>query len=109
MSRDAGEAIAAALREGVTFETFRGRVEAKLLAQTEWASVTFAGARHRLLVVLSGDGAVGAAADLLAALPELEFDIPGHIVADVALAAEERRDGGDHAALELEVLTIEDC
>ena len=69
----------------------------------------FAGARHQLRVALEGAGAVGAAADFLHALPQLELAIPGYIVADIALVAEERGDGGDYASLELEALTIEDC
>lgn len=109
MSRDAGEAVATALRAHiVNFMNFAGRVEARLVAQTEWASVTFSGARHRVQIDLDGGGAVGAAADLLAELPELDFDIPGQIVADVALLAEARGDDGIRASLDLEVLTIED-
>jgi hypothetical protein len=95
-------------RIGACFTTFSGTVEVEPLARTEWASVTFSGARHRLSVALSGPGAVGAAADFLADLPEMEFEIAGHIVADVALLSEERRDGGGYASLELEALTIEE-
>jgi hypothetical protein len=95
-------------RIGGYFSTFPGTVEVEPLARTEWASVTFCGARHRLCVALHGPGAVGAAADFLADLPEMEFEIPGHIVADVALLSEERRDGGFYALLELEALTIEE-
>lgn len=109
MSGDAGEALAAALRARiVNFMNFGGGVETRLLAQTEWASVTFSGARHHVQIDFAGDGAVGAAADLLADLPELEFEIPRHIVADVALLAEARGDDGTRASLDLEVLTIED-
>jgi hypothetical protein len=90
------------------FSAFPGDVEVASLARTEWASVTFCGARHRLCVALHGPGAVGAAADFLADLPEMEFEIPGQIVADVALLSEERRDGGSCASLELEALTIEE-
>ncbi len=109
MSHDIGRILAASICENiVNFMNFTGRVDALPLARSEWASVTFAGARHRLRVTLQGAGAVGAAADFLQALPELEFDLPGHIVADVALVAEERWDGGAHAMLELEALTIED-
>ncbi len=93
----------------VNFVNFGGRIEVDLLQRTEWASVTFTGARHRLRVTLEGQGAVGAAADFLKQLPEIDLPIPGHFVADIALVAEERRDGGAYAALELEALTIEDC
>ena len=110
MSHDIGAALARAICANiVNFMNFSGLVEARPLAQTEWASVTFTGARHHLRVELNGPGAVGVAADFLDVLPELEFAFPDQIVADVTLLAEERRDGGDHAALELEVLTIADC
>lgn len=94
-----------------TFGTFRdtgGRVRAEALGQNDWASVTFSGAQHRLLIILDGPGAAGAAADFLAVMTEVELPITGHIVADVALLADARSDSGDHAWLELEVLTIED-
>ena len=95
MSYDIGSAVARAFCANiVNFVNFTGQIDARALAQTEWASVTFSGARHHLRVELNGAGAVGAAADFLAALPELEFAIPGQIVADVALLTEERRDGG---------------
>ena len=93
---------------GVNFVNFAGSVTANPLSSEDWASVTFKGARHRIQVMLEGRGAVGAAADFLALLPEYEFSIPGHIVADIALLAEARRDGGDYASLELEALTIEE-
>jgi hypothetical protein len=88
--------------------TFHGVLAVETLEETDWASVTFTGARHRLRVTLEGEGAVGAAADFLERLPDLDLPMPGHIVADIALVAEERRDSGRYAALELEALTIED-
>jgi hypothetical protein len=74
----------------------------------DWASVTFCGARHRLRVRLEGSGAVGAAADFLGDLGERDYALPGHLLADIALLAEERGDGGSYAALEIEALTIEE-
>jgi hypothetical protein len=109
MSAGCDAVVGAAFRADiVNFVNFGGAVDVQLLDSAHWASVTFAGARHRLRVVLEGTSAIGAAADFLAALPELEFTIPGHIVADVALVAEERGDAGDYAVLELEALTIDE-
>ncbi len=69
-----------------------------------WASVTFTGARHRLTL----DLAEGAAATAwLAALPELDLPLPGHLVADMVAARVEPRDGRLHALLE--ALTVEEC
>jgi hypothetical protein len=107
MSGDPGGALVRALSEA--FPSFAGKVMAEQLCERPWASITFAGARHRLRLMFSGPGAVGVAADFLAAMPHLEFVIPGHLVADVALLTEERCDSGAFAALELEALTIEDC
>lgn len=107
MTDDVGKALSQLI--WVNFANFAGRATVEPLASTEWASVTFSGARYRLRAVLEGPGAVGAAADFLAVLGELDLPIAGHIVADIALVSEERRDGGTHACLELEALTIEDC
>jgi len=102
-----GEKLARMVSVG--FVGFAGEVSANVLEQVDWASVTFTGARHRLQVTLDGEGAVGAAADFLDKLPDLDLPIPGHIVADIALVAEQRGDDGRHATLDLEALTIEDC
>jgi hypothetical protein len=66
-----------------------------------WASVTFTGARH--WVSLS----VGPArADAVAAmLPDHEFDLPGHLVADIAVTG--TRVDGDRTVIEIEALTVE--
>lgn len=110
MSADTSPSFAAAFRANVVnFMNFAGHIDVEMLGRAEWASVTFVGARHRLRLVFDGAGAPGAAADFLAALPEIELTIPGQIVADLALVAEERGDRGDHAMLELEALTIADC
>jgi hypothetical protein len=72
-------------------------------ASTPWASVTFTGARH----VLTLEAPASAALDAwLEALPETEFAIPGHLVADLAVA-EMRRDGA-RVEVRIEVLTVED-
>lgn len=60
----------------------------------DWASVTFIGARH--IFDLRLDGAPGSIAEALVALsarlPDWEFRIPGHIVADIELAGVETLD-----------------
>ncbi|MET3710919.1 hypothetical protein ABIC65_001621 [Sphingomonas trueperi] len=69
-----------------------------------WASVTFSGARHRLLLEL--DASVVAQAWFVA-LPELELPIRGHLVADLQVGAVETVDGVLRAAVE--ALTVEEC
>ena len=105
MSGHCGKALARLLRE--TFATFRGETAVEWLDATPWASVTFTGARHRFRIALDGDGAVGAAADFLAAMDGMDLPIPGHIVADLALVGEQRGDNGRHVSLEIEALTVE--
>ncbi len=109
MSSNPALALCAQIVTSVNFVNFRGSTAVSVLSAEDWASITFKGVRHRLQVVLEGAGAVGAAADFLAFLPEREFTIPGHIVADIALLADARRDTGDYARLELEALTLEDA
>lgn len=63
------------------------------IAETEerpWASATFNGARHVVTVELDGDAA--AIDRWLAALPEVQWAMRHHIVADIAMA--ERSAGG---------------
>jgi len=50
-----------------------------------WASITFAGARHRVELVFEGAEAVEAGECFIAFLPEHEFAIPGQLVADAAV------------------------
>jgi hypothetical protein len=75
-------------------------------ALTPWCSATFIGARHSLTLVLRGEGAVANAGMLARQLPEMEFRIMGHIVAE--LVVEERQAvGAGEVRLRLGVLTIE--
>ncbi len=91
-----------------TFATFGGEVEVEALESRSWASVTFSGARHTLRLGLSGGGASEAADRFLSGLTEAEFELKGHIVADMALVSDRRDDGG-RVLLTLEALTVEDC
>jgi hypothetical protein len=83
---------------------FAGQVDIDARS-TPWASVTFSGARHALTVSLAGPGAGLMADAFLEGLGDREFTIPGHIVADVAVADCADRD--DSTILRLEILTIE--
>jgi hypothetical protein len=67
-----------------------------------WASVTFSGARHRIGVSVADAPGVG---KWIERLPEAEFAIPGHIVADLAVTATARR--GGRVAVTIEALTVE--
>lgn len=61
--------------------------KARVVSQTEssWASITFAGTRHRVMLEFTGGNAVEAGECFIAFLPEHEFAIPGQLVADAAV------------------------
>lgn len=72
--------------------------------EREWASATFAGARHAIDLRLPV-----AAMDRLAALSDHEFTLAGEIVADCSVAIGQRErdpDGGDRLPVRVELLTI---
>jgi len=55
--------------------------------ETPWASITFSGARHEMMIDFSGPDAVTAGERFIAALPDHEFAIPGQLVADATVGA----------------------
>jgi len=87
----------------------RGKGELVRHSEQPWASVTFSGSRHRVRLAFTGAAAVAAGEELIDALPDHEFAIPGQLVADAAVTAVE------HTALpeprleiEAELLLLED-
>ena len=70
---------------------------------TRWASVTFTGARHLLTLAARASPTLDA---WLTGLPEAEFALRGHLVADVSVESVHRE--GDAATVLLEVLTVEE-
>lgn len=67
-----------------------------------WASATFAGARHRITLEAASTEAFN---DWLAHLDEADLPVPGHLVADIAIAAV--RCTGKVAEADIEALTVE--
>jgi hypothetical protein len=78
------------LREAL-LDLAQGRATILSHDEKSWASVTFAGARHRLELEFSGEEAVQAGELFIAFLPEHEFAIPGQLVADAAVTAVDHR------------------
>lgn len=72
-----------------------------------WASATFQGARHRYALAVTGPEAWERANRLADALDAIEFDLPGHLVADIN--AIERSTGPGGTAIVIEALTLEDA
>ena len=69
---------------------------------TRWASATFAGARHRIVLAGPDDAALAA---WLGGAAEADLPVRGHLVADLIVAAVARRDGAAEVAIE--ALTVE--
>jgi hypothetical protein len=96
---DAGTLLVRALRTmGAAFA-----VGIDSIAGRPWASATFAGTRH---VVRLSAADVPDVRSWLAALPDAQFALHGHIIADLALDSIETGDGNLRATLT--VLSLED-
>lgn len=107
MSGSALAALKCALRAKiVNFMNFTGLIEVEDSQSRDWASATFIGAQHRVCLRVEGPCAHHAVDALLAGLEEAEFDLGRHILIDIALVADERRDGGDWVRLTLDALTV---
>lgn len=58
-----------------------------------WASITFSGTRHQVVMEFTGIDAVVAGEELIERLPDHEFTIPGHLVADATITAVDHQFG----------------
>lgn len=77
--------------------------------ETAWASITFAGTRHRLELLFEGADAVAAGENFIAELPDHEFAIPRQLVADAAVSEVDHRLDPPRLAVSIELLLLEDC
>lgn len=68
---------------------------------TAWSSATFEGSRLRFAIEAPCTDALRA---WLAALPDAEWRLPGHLVADIC--ATERQEAAGRATVSLEALTL---
>ncbi|WNO53295.1 hypothetical protein [Stakelama saccharophila] len=71
--------------------------------ETQWASATFTGARHTIWLRAPDDESVES---WLAALPDAELPVRGHLVADLVLIG--RRSCAGEIVAGIEALTVED-
>jgi len=103
---EAASALLRALlaRAGVS----RDRILLSEVQSTDWQSLTFIGERHHVHLRIPGPGADAIVGRLTADLEDVEFAIPGHVVADIVLAGPMRRDDDGSISVELEALTIAD-
>lgn len=77
--------------------------------EKSWASITFAGARHRVELAFEGAEAVAAGEVFIAVLPEHEFAIPGQLVAEAAVVSADHRLDPPSLCVTCEVLLLEDA
>ena len=77
--------------------------------EKSWASITFAGARHRLEFAYDGLDAVAAGERFIAELPEHEFAIPGQLVAEATVAQVDHRLDPPAMRITCELLLLEDA
>jgi hypothetical protein len=61
--------------------------------ETAWASITFSGTRHEMVLEFCGADAVAGGENLIEHLPDHEFTIPGQLVADATITAVDHRFG----------------
>ena len=72
-----------------------------------WASATFRGMRHMITLRFVGTDAAGRAGRMADGMDAIEFDLPGHLVADITVTG--RQEDDDGVALTIEALTVEDA
>ncbi|MBO9517058.1 MAG: hypothetical protein J7493_03220 [Porphyrobacter sp.] len=77
-------------------------------SEKNWASITFAGARHRLELEFAGPEAVEAGEQFIALLPDHEFAIPGQLVADANIDAVDHQLEPPLMRISCELLVLED-
>lgn len=68
---------------------------------TPWASATFIGARHSMILTLN----LTEADQLSHMIEEMDFNLPGHLVADIRVTSVSRNE--EDARLTIEMLTVE--
>ena len=85
-----------------------GQAELVRHGERPWASATFSGTRHTIVLTFAGTDAIEAGERLIAALPDHEFDIPGQLVADAAVSEVSHSMVPQGLTVEIEVLLLED-
>lgn len=86
----------------------QGRATVLTHGEKNWASITFAGTRHRVELAFEGEEAVDAGELFIAFLPEHEFAIPGQLVADAAVTQVDHRLDPPFMRVSCELLLLEE-
>jgi len=74
--------------------------------ETAWASITFTGTRHEVMLDFDGAEAVAAGEEFIDELPDHEFRIPGQLVADATVRAVDHRFGAEERLVVTAVLLL---
>lgn len=101
--RTPGERLIEAL-----LELAQGKGSITRHAEKSWASITFAGTRHRVDIQFEDGEAVEAGECFIAFLPEHEFAIPGQLVADAAVIEVDHRLDPPMMKVSCELLLLEE-
>lgn len=90
----------------------RNRILLTEFRSTDWQSLTFIGEQHRIRLRIRlripAPDAADVAALLVNGIGGEEFSVPGHVVADVVLAAEPEHQEDGSITLAIEALTVEE-
>ena len=73
---------------------------------TDWQSLTFGGERHEIQLRVLGADSLDVVRRLTTGLEDAELRVPGHIVADIAVASGPERSDEGSTVLGIEALTI---
>ena len=84
----------------------RDRILLTELRSTDWQSLTFIGERHEIELRIPGPDARVVESRITSGLDHAEFEIPGQIVADVALIEVPLAQDDGSLMLKIEALTI---
>lgn len=103
MTRDATTALLRAIGQAIPPDA---DWTIEKIASRSWASATFTGARHEILLAFRGAEGSGVADAFACGLEERDFTLRGHILADISLAGRSRE--GEIDRLRVEALTVED-
>lgn len=85
-----------------------GRATVIAHGEKSWASITFAGTRHRVELAFDGPEAVEAGELFITLLPDHEFALPGQLVADATVTAVDHRLDPPHMRVSCELLLLEE-
>ena len=72
----------------------------------DWQSLTFIGERHKARIRICGPEAREVTGRIVTGLDDAEFNIPGHIVADIGLVCEPEHADDGSTILNIEALTV---